>query len=117
MNSQHRQAFQQELTLARRLLHAGQLAPAFHHLERAHVLGQRYVVPHVVTHWLMLRLELRRRAPLAALGQGVRILLGALGSALGRVPVGNTGGSNVNMFAPMPIPEELSRLMEERRTP
>jgi hypothetical protein len=65
---------------------------AFAHLERAHVLGQACVGPHVIAHWLMLVVALRRREPLAAAGQIMRILLGALGSALGSVPTGNTGG-------------------------
>jgi hypothetical protein len=81
---------------------------AFVHLERAHVLGQACVRPHVIAHWLMLMVALRRREPLAAGGQIMRILLGALGSAVGSVPTGNTGGINVNMFRRMPIDPELA---------
>lgn len=114
MNDLQRQAFQQELTRARELMRAGSYDAAFPHLERAHVLGQLYVWPHVLTHWLMLRVEVQRRAPLAVFGQAVRIVLGALGSAVGKVPVGNTGGSNVNMFAPMPIAPELQQLLQGR---
>ena len=43
----------------------------------------------------------------AAFGQIVRIVLGTLGSAVGLVPVGNTGGTNVSMFKRMPIAPEL----------
>jgi hypothetical protein len=28
------------------------------------------------------------------------------------VPVGNTGGANVSAFRPMPVPEDLQRLLE-----
>ena len=86
---------------------------AFARLERAHVLGQARVRPHVIAHWLMLVVALRRREPLAAAGQIMRILLGALGSALGSVPTGNTGGSNVSMFRRMPIDPELARIMRD----
>jgi hypothetical protein len=60
----------------------------------------------------MLEVELRRRRPLAAFGQVVRIALGALGSAVGIVPVGNTGGSNVSMFKRMPIAPELQNILD-----
>jgi hypothetical protein len=43
----------------------------------------------------------------------MRILLGALGSAVGSVPTGNTGGSNVSMFRRMPIDPELARIMRD----
>lgn len=78
------------------------------------MLGQSYVVPHVRSHARMLEVELRRRAPLVAAGKLVRIVLGALGSAVGRVPSGNTGGSNVDMSRPMPIPADLAALLAER---
>ena len=93
----------------------GNHAAAFTHLERAHVLGQERVQPHVRSHWLMLKLELGRRRPLAALGQAVRIVFAALGSAIGVVPTGNTGGTNVSMFRRMPIDPELVTLMRSER--
>jgi hypothetical protein len=120
MNVRHPEALTAEVSRARARLREGAYAQALLHLERAHVLGQRYVLPHLLTHWLMLRAELGRREPVAALGQAVRMVLGVLGNALGRLPIGNTGGSNVSMFRPMPIPPELASLMlsrEERRTP
>jgi Protein of unknown function (DUF3703) len=107
MSLRQRQAFARELGLGRSELRAGAFESARHHLERAHVLGQREVVPHVHAHLLLLELELRQHQPRAALGQVVRIALGALGSALGRVPTGNTGGSDVSMFRLMPIPADL----------
>lgn len=102
----------EEISMARSLLREGLHDQAMRHLERAHVLGQRFVRPHVLVHAWMLRVALARRAPLDALGQLLRIALGALGSAVGVLPVGNTGGSDVSMFQPMPIPPDLARLME-----
>ena len=112
MNSAQQQAFDHAVSTARDLMRLGALDAAFPHLERAHVLGQYEVLPHVLTHALMLQHAVLAWEPLAALGQAVRIVLGALGSALGHVPVGNTGGSNVSMFAPMPIAPELQVLLQ-----
>ena len=49
---------------------------------------------------------------MAALGQTVRILLGILGSAVGVVPVGNTGGTDIGMFKRMPIKPELQNIID-----
>jgi len=46
------------------------------------------------------------------MGQVVRLVLGVLGSAVGKVPVGNTGGSNVSMFKRMPIEPELQDIID-----
>ena len=81
-------------------------------MERAHVIGQAFVVPHARSHWLMLEVEFRRKRPVAAFGQFVRIVLGMLGSAVGVVPVGNTGGSDVSMFKRMPIAPELQDIID-----
>lgn len=107
-------AFDAEIALARTQMAAGSLDAAMRHLERAHVIGQLQVWPHVLTHWLMLVLELRRGRPLAAFGQLARILLGAIGSAVGVVPTGNTGGSDISMFQRLPVNAELQALVETR---
>lgn len=110
-------AFDNEIARANEFIARGELETAFAHLERAHVLGQAFVVPHARSHWLMLKLEFRRRRPVAACGQVVRIVLGVLGSAVGVVPVGNTGGSDVSMFKRMPIAPELQNAIEGRAPP
>jgi len=102
----------EEISLARSLERSGDHERAMRHLERAHVLGQRFIGPHVLVHWLMFRVAVARRDPGAALGQIARMVLGALGSAVGVLPIGNTGGSDVSMFRKMPIPPELARRME-----
>ena len=114
MHPQLRRAYERELRQASDFAGRAQYDEALHHLERAHILGQLYVLPHTRVHWRMFLIALRRRDLLAAWGQAIRIVLGALGSAVGRVPVGNTGGTNVSMFERMPIDPELARLMEDR---
>ncbi|MGX9218391.1 DUF3703 domain-containing protein [Massilia varians] len=103
MSPERRQAFDAEITVAIALYEDGEFAQAFQHIEVAHVLGQQYVAPHVVTHYWMLRIGLKRRSASEVLGQTIRILLGALGSAVGIVPVGNTGDTNISMFKRLPI--------------
>ncbi len=105
-------AFEAEMEQARRLAAAGARASAMTHLERAHVLGQYHVAAHVLVHCWMLRVALEEGRLGDVLGQGVRVVLGAIGSAIGRVPHGNTGGCNVNMFARMQVDRELEALVE-----
>jgi hypothetical protein len=112
MNPVRSAAFDNEIALAKELIAIGELEASFPHLERAHVIGQVFVVPHVTCHWLMLSVELRRRRVMAALGQAVRIVLGMLGSAVGVVPVGNTGGTDISMFKRMPIEPELQNIID-----
>lgn len=105
-------AFDAEMFAAMQRYRKGQLDQAFKHLEVAHVLGQRYVLPHVLSHWWMLKIGLKRRAPTEVVGQAVRIVLGAFGSAVGVVPTGNTGGTNISMFRRMPIAPEIKRYLD-----
>lgn len=105
-------AYRSELTAARTAERAREHARAFHHLERAHVLSQRYGGAHVHVHLLMLGFALRRRDRREVLGQIVRVLVAAPGSWLGRAPRGNTGGADVGIMTPMPIPADLARLLD-----
>lgn len=104
-------AFDAEVQYAERALAADNLAEAFAHLERAHVLGQWYVRTHLITHLGMLRIGWRRRDVREIIGQLLRIPGGIIGSAIGRVPRGNTGGSRVSAFQPLPIPPDLKELL------
>jgi hypothetical protein len=113
MNSRRQQAFDREVALGRELLAAGDLEHAFAHLERAHVIGQTFVAAHAKSHWLMLRLEVRRGRVGASLGQAVRLVLGIIGSAVGVVPIGNTGGTDISMFKRLPIAPELQEIIDD----
>ena len=94
----------------------GQPDVAFSHLERAHVLGQTSTVEHVRVHWHMLLWGIRQRDVRECLGQLLRVIGAAIGTAVGLVPQGYTGGTNVNPFKRMPIPPELAARIEEART-
>lgn len=102
-----------EILAAREAESRGQPDIAFSHLERAHVLGQASTVEHVRAHWHMLLWGIRQRNSRECLGQILRIVGAALSTALGLVPQGNTGGSNVPPFKSMPIPPELASRIKE----
>src|SRR5262245_29860235 len=107
MHPRLRAAYDPELHSAQRALTDNDLPTAFGHLERAHILGQWYVGAHTRAHLGMLRVGWRRRDAREIIGQLLRIPGAILGSALRRVPRGNTGGSNVSAFREIPIPPDL----------
>ena len=90
---------------------AGDVAGAWQALERAHIISQPMLGPHMRVHAAMLGLAGRLRQPREIAGQLARLALAPLGAITGRVPWGNTGRSNVSAFQPMPIPPELAAKM------
>jgi FtsP/CotA-like multicopper oxidase with cupredoxin domain len=82
-------------------------------LERAHIVSQPLGHLHVRTHAAMLSAASRRREWHEVLGQVFRLAVAAPGSITGRYPVGNTGGANVSAFAPMPIPDDLKKVLDD----
>jgi hypothetical protein len=114
MHEALRRALQVEFDAARRAIAAGELDAGFRHLERAHVLGQAFVVPHVKSHLGMLRVGVLRRDAREILGQLLRVPGAAIGSLLGHVPLGNTGGANVPPFRSLPIPDDLADILGRR---
>lgn len=109
--SRLRPHYQAEMEAARAAYTRQDPAAAFHHLERAHILGQRWAWPHTQVHLLMLRHGIRTGNGREILGQLPRILFGFLGSLVGKVPTGNTGGANVKAEQPMPIPADLQQVL------
>ncbi|MBZ6256755.1 DUF3703 domain-containing protein [Streptomyces olivaceus] len=59
----------------------------------------------------MLRLALRERDLTEVLGQLVRLVVAAPGSAAGKYPDGNTGRTRAGLTTPMPIPGDLAALL------
>ena len=109
-----REAFDREWQLARTARDAGDLARAFGHLERAHILGQRSTWLHVQSHVGMLGIAWQRSDVREVAGQVTRIVAAALFSRLW-VPVGNTGGANVSATRPMPVPPDLQAILDADR--
>lgn len=101
-------SFRREFATARVHFRAGEFDAAFYRLERAHILGQRFFVPHMRTHWWMLQVGMIRGDIKEIVGQLFRLLAVIPGYLFGWVPIGNTGGADVSAIRPMPIPEDLS---------
>jgi hypothetical protein len=112
MRAAQKAAFATELQRASEAARRGDHAGSWHHLERAHVLSQAHAWPHVRVHALMLVAGWRRRDRREVLGQLARLAVAAPGSWLGRAPLGNTGGANVGILTPMPIPDDLRVLLD-----
>ncbi|MCC7307904.1 MAG: DUF3703 domain-containing protein [Acidobacteria bacterium] len=106
------EAVDREIALAEELTASSNLHSAFHHLERAHVLGQASTYHHTRIHLRMLNLAIKLRSPREIWGQLFRIIGASTKTPLGIYPTGNTGGSNVWFFRSMSIPSDLQAIIE-----
>lgn len=113
MNPRLREHFENELRASAEAEARGDLSSAWTRLERAHILSQAHAGAHLRVHGAMFTFAWRTRDWRELLGQVPRLVLAGPGSLLGRAPLGNTGGANVGIFTPMPIPEELQALLRD----
>ncbi len=111
MRSAVRLAYDHELTLANEARTQGDLDVAVQHLERAHILGQRYFIAHLRTHWMLLEIARRRSDRNEIVGQIIRLFAVLPGYLSGWVPKGNTGSANVSALKPMTPPSDLVPLL------
>ena len=107
--------YQQDLDLYRRFLKLNDLGQAWHHLERAHILGQPWAVEHTAVHWIMLKFGFRIKSWTEIRGQILRLVFGGIKSFVGKVPTGNTGGANVPPLLVMDLPVDLDALLAKYR--
>src|SRR5690606_23106831 len=84
---------------------------AWHHLERSHIIGQSYPFHHTHVHWLMLKFGFREKNTKEIFGQILRLIFGGFKSFINYVPLGNTGGANVPPLKPMPLPDDIEKLL------
>lgn len=96
---------------ARQALAARDPQRAYAWLERAHILSQRLPLPHARSHWMMLLVGCQQRDFREVLGQALRIPAALFFSRLW-VPQGNSGRARVSAFKPMPLDEEMRRLLD-----
>lgn len=101
-----------EMTAYREARVRNEFELAWHHLERAHIVSQPNLGPHLVSHWAMLGFAFTQREWREVGGQVVRLVLAPLGALTGRIPIGNTGRSNVSAFKSMPIADDLLAKIE-----
>ncbi len=90
---------------------SGDRALAWTALEREHILGQSFLVPHLRSHMAMLGYAVETRDGREILGQVIRLALAPLGNLTGRLPWGNTGRAKGSAFAPMPYPDDLAEIL------
>ena len=99
-----------EISQFKKAYDKGNLTTAWSHLERAHILGQKYPYEHTCVHWKMLLFGFRIKSSKEVIGQIPRLLFGGVKSFVGKIPKGNPGGSNVPPLKPFPIEKELRDL-------
>jgi len=115
MRTKLKAAYNLEMGEAIRFYKLNEFDNSFHHLERAHILGQRYIIPHTKSHWWMLKVGIKKHNIKEVFGQITRMVASVIFSRIW-VPLGNTGGANVNPMKPMRIPEDLKKILSESET-
>jgi len=114
VKSELKKAFETEMSQAITKYYEVNYEDSFLHLERAHILGQPFVVPHTRSHWWMLKIGIRKKDLKEIFGQMARIIASLLISKIW-VPIGNTGGANVSAIRPTPIPEDLKEVLGKEK--
>lgn len=100
--------FEHEMKLALEAERREEPGVAFAHLERAHILGQRWLTRHLRAHFHMLRLAMAAHDRHETSGQIQRLVGTPLAWVIGWVPKGNSGGADVSPFQPMPLPADMA---------
>lgn len=90
---------------------SGDATAAWTALERAHILSQPLLIPHLRVHGWMLLHALRSGDIREVAGQALRLALSPLGAVTGRIPAGNNGRARVSAFVPMPIPPDIQAIL------
>ncbi|GAB2708096.1 DUF3703 domain-containing protein [Aliiglaciecola sp. 3_MG-2023] len=104
---------QHKIVLAEQAKNNGKLENAFSFLEDAHVIAQKSTYLHCLVHYLMLKHGLITLSLMEIAGQAFR-LVGALTKTwIGLIPTGNTGGTNVSPFKPLPISANNQKIIDE----
>jgi len=105
--------FETELAQFRQAFAQRRLHIAWEHLERAHIIGQRYPYAHSYVHWKMLQFGFHIKCTKEIFGQIPRLIFGGIKSFVGKVPVGNPGGANVPPFKAFPIDPQIRAIFAE----
>ena len=103
--------YKKELEAYKNNLQKKYLQLAWYHLERAHIIGQKYPYEHTFVHWKMLQFGIKIKSFREVLGQIPRLLVGGVKSFVGHIPIGNTGGANVSPLKPMEIPKDIQKII------
>ena len=99
--------FQKELNDFQMQMQLKNFHLAWNHLERAHIIGQKYPFSHNLVHWEMLKFGFIIKDVKEIAGQIPRLVFGGVKSFVGKVPTGNPGGANVPPLKKFPIQKEI----------
>lgn len=88
----------------------GQHDKCVYHLGRAHILSQHRWFHHFYVHFLMFEYSWRRKDWSEVRGQLLRMIATIPGHIFRKLPLGNTGWSNIGLMQKLPLPEEFKRL-------
>jgi hypothetical protein len=115
MIAEAKDAYAAEIAAYLKARSASETAIAWHHLERAHILGQPFFGLHLHSHIKMLGYAVFLRDGKEVTGQLMRLALAPLGNISGKLPIGNTGRSNVSAFQAMDVPADLKAKLCKRQ--
>jgi len=85
----------------------GNIRNAWNHLERAHIIGQKYPYTHTLVHWKMLKFGFKIKSGKEVFGQIPRLIFGGVKSFVGKIPIGNPEEANVPPLKSFSIDKEL----------
>ena len=105
---QLKKEFNYQIVLGKKYLNQKNYTASFYHLENAHILGQKHLFRHTISHLWMLIWGIKSKSIKEVIGQLVRILASLLFTLIW-VPKGNTGGTNISPIKPIPIRKELKK--------
>jgi hypothetical protein len=107
-NQELKTAFYYQIKLGKEALKKNKFEVSFYHLENAHILGQKHIIRHTISHYWMLIFGIKSKSIKEIIGQIVRIIASLLFTLIW-VPKGNTGGTNISPIKIMPIRKELKK--------
>ncbi len=105
--------FKTEICKAQASIKAGNFEAAWTALQRAHILGQTYPLPHAIAHWEMLKLAWRQRDAKEIAGQFIPTVFAVpLTFLFGRKRSLRAGKVNIDN-SDKSIPEDLLQILNQ----
>ena len=104
--------FYQQIKTGKKALKERNYKTSFYHFENAHIIGQKHLIRHTISHYWMFIFGIKTKSFKEIIGQILRIIASLLFTLIW-VPKGNTGGSNVSPIKKMPIRKELKKYFTE----
>lgn len=100
--------FYHQLEKGKDLLRNKEYSNSYYHFENAHILGQKHVWRHTISHYWMFVFGIKTKNTKEIIGQIIRMIASFLFTLIW-VPVGNTGGTNISPIKPIPVRKELTK--------